>query len=42
MQYVKCPQGGCGVPVNGGECKGCGHWFCKDHIHRHSNCGEGR
>lgn len=42
MNYIKCPQNGCGIPCNGGACNGCRRWFCKEHIYRHSNCDEGR
>lgn len=38
--YVKCPV--CAMPANGGGCKGCGRWYCKEHIYRHPNCEEGR
>ncbi len=39
VKYVKCHQCG-GVARE--PCKECQFWYCLEHLHRHSDCSEGR
>lgn len=38
----RCMKHGCDAVANGGGCRACGYWFCKEHVYRHENCEEGR